>query len=82
MKPTIINRHWPAEEDADALAEELEQEAERNRTDAAVDLQRTLQDLQLLRERSELTIGANQNVKVAIEALRAAADDQWQAARA
>ena len=71
-------RHWdgPADNATEPLAEELQRESDRNRTAAAVDLQRTLLDLRLLAERCELTIGAAVNVQAAIEALRAATANQ------
>ncbi len=82
MKATFINRSWPAEEEAESIAVQMQLESELNRTRAARDLQRSLLDLEFTAELGDLSHGARQQVTAAIAALRAAVDDQWQTIRA
>jgi hypothetical protein len=81
MKSTMINRCWPAEEDAESLAVQLQLDTELNRTQAARDLQRSLHDLEFTAELSGLSQRSHQQLTMAIAALRAAVNDQWQAVR-
>jgi hypothetical protein len=78
MQATIIHRSWPAEEEAESVAAQLQLEADVNRMVAARDLQRSLHDLEFTAELGALTDRAHQQVAVAIAALRKAVDDQWQ----
>jgi hypothetical protein len=77
MKSTMINRSWPAEEEAEATAVHLQRDAERSRTQAALDLQRTIQNLELMAQVGDLSTGAHCKVTQAIAALRTAMRDQW-----
>ncbi len=81
MKVTMIHRNWPVEEEADVIAAQQLLEAEFNRTLAARDLQRNLQDLQYTAEMGDLTDHAHTQLTTAIAALQAAVQDQWQAVR-
>jgi acetylornithine deacetylase/succinyl-diaminopimelate desuccinylase-like protein len=77
----MINRNWPPEEVAADTAARLQHEVERNRTQAALDLERTVQPLEFLAELDDLSIPAHDKVTEAIAALWTAAHNNGRRVR-